>query len=1051
MGKALIELRDVAVTRLAGVGPAKAEGLAELGIENVLDLLMHYPRRYVDRTRQATIREMVIGEEATILATVRRTESRRTRNKKSMVTIDLSDDTGYLRCTFFNQPWREKQLPSGTQVVVFGKLEQFQGRKQMTNPVVDLIGDRTGRVIPIYPQSEKARLNTWDLAKWIEESLRRAVDISDPVPEEVLDRFDLVSRHWAMHHIHNPESMEEVGAARKRLVFDELLRIQLVLVRRKREYERTSRGFEHVVDGALVRKFHGELPFALTKAQQRAIREIETDLAKQVPMHRLLQGDVGAGKAQPLDALVLTPTGFREMQDLRVGSEVVTPSGELTVVTGVFPHGSRPVWRLVFADGTSVKADDEHLWVVNTSVGRSRGRAPKTMTTAQLRADLLEKNGASKWHVELATPVDLDDCGDRPLDPYALGLLLGDGSFRANLSFSSADPELIESLDQRLPDGCFLKHSTTRPYDYAIRCEYRTNQFKPHPLAWALDRLNLRWCTSHEKFIPRSYLNASIKDRLAILQGLLDTDGTIGATGRDVNIVTASRQLAADVQWLVQSLGGVGKLGAVRKMGSVYFRVGIRLPNEFAPFRLARKLGRWRPKTKYARPARAIRRIEYVGEEPVQCIAVDHSAHLYVTDHFTPTHNTLVAVSAMLTAVQGGHQAALMAPTEVLAEQHGFGIRTLLEGFTVPAGEGSLFDDRSLNVALLTNRTTPKERTRLFDGLASGEVDIVIGTHALIEDKVQFKSLGVVVIDEQHRFGVEQRAALRSKGELVPDVLVMTATPIPRTAAMTVYGDLDVSVLDELPPGRTPIKTLWAQGPLAEAEAWQRVRDEVAAGHQAYVVTPLIDESEKLEVASAQETFDELSHGELHGLRLGLLHGKVKAADKEATMGSFRDGEIDVLVATTVIEVGVDVPNATVMVIIDADRFGIAQLHQLRGRVGRGTDLSYCYLLGAGATPDGERRLNAIQASTDGFFLAEEDLEIRGEGTLMDTRQKGRSDLKLASLRRDRAVVEKAREVAFELVDAGLDRYPALQEEVDALLPEGDDAAETATEFLFKS
>ncbi|HEX4905510.1 MAG TPA: ATP-dependent DNA helicase RecG [Acidimicrobiales bacterium] len=708
MSRALIELRDVAVTRLAGVGPAKAEGLAELGIESVLDLLMHYPRRYVDRTKQATIRDMAIGEEATILATVRRAESRRTRNKRSMVTIDLSDDTGYLRCTFFNQPWREKQLSPGTQVVVFGKLEQFQGRKQMTNPVVDLVGDRTGRVIPIYPQSEKARLNTWDLAKWIEESLRRAGDITDPVPTEVLDRFDLVSRDWAVHHIHVPESLEEVAAARKRLVFDELLRIQLVLVRRKREYERTSHGFQHEVGGALVRRFVEQLPFPLTGAQQRAIREIENDLAKPVPMHRLLQGDVGSGK-------------------------------------------------------------------------------------------------------------------------------------------------------------------------------------------------------------------------------------------------------------------------------------------------------------------------------------------------------TIVAVAAMLAAVQGGHQAALMAPTEVLAEQHGFGIRRLLEGFTVPAGEGSLFDDRSLNVALLTNRTTPKERTRIFDGLASGDVDIVIGTHALIEDKVQLRSLGVVVIDEQHRFGVEQRAALRSKGELVPDVLVMTATPIPRTAAMTVYGDLDVSVLDELPPGRTPIKTVWAQGPLAEAEAWQRVRDEVAAGHQAYVVTPLIDESEKLEVASAMETFESLSYGELHGLRLGLLHGKVKAADKEATMDAFRAGELDVLVATTVIEVGVDVPNATVMVIIDADRFGIAQLHQLRGRVGRGAAVSYCYLLGAGATADGERRLNAIQSSTDGFFLAEEDLEIRGEGTLMDTRQKGRSDLKLASLRRDRAVVEQAREVAFELVDAGLERCPDLQAEVDALLPEGDDAAETATEFLFKS
>ena len=327
----------------------------------------------------------------------------------------------------------------------------------------------------------------------------------------------------------------------------------------------------------------------------------------------------------------------------------------------------------------------------------------------------------------------------------------------------------------------------------------------------------------------------------------------------------------------------------------------------------------------------------------------------------------------------------------------------------------------------------------------------MIGTHALIEDKVAFRSLGVAVIDEQHRFGVEQRAALRSKGELVPDVLVMTATPIPRTAAMTVYGDLDVSVLDELPPGRTPVATVWAKGPLEVAEAWQRVRDEVAAGRQAYVVTPLIEESEKLEVASAEETFAALSAGELEALRLGLLHGKVKSAEKESVMDAFRAGALDVLVATTVIEVGVDVPNATVMVIVDADRFGIAQLHQLRGRVGRGADASWCYLLGEGATPDAERRLLAIAGSTDGFALAEEDLEIRGEGTLMATRQKGRSDLKLASLRRDKAVVATAREIAFELVDGGLERHPRLVAEIDALLPEGDDDAETATEFLFKS
>jgi ATP-dependent DNA helicase RecG len=294
----------------------------------------------------------------------------------------------------------------------------------------------------------------------------------------------------------------------------------------------------------------------------------------------------------------------------------------------------------------------------------------------------------------------------------------------------------------------------------------------------------------------------------------------------------------------------------------------------------------------------------------------------------------------------------------------------------------------------------------------------------------------------------------------VPDVLVMTATPIPRTAAMTVYGDLDVSILDELPPGRTPIRTEWVRtgddeedGLLAgtgptEDDTWERVRAEVAEGRQAYVVAPLVEDSEKLEVASAEATFEQLGSGELADLRLGLIHGRVTPADKERTMEAFRAGRIDVLVATTVIEVGVDVPNATVMVLLDADRFGIAQLHQLRGRVGRGADESWCYLVGSGATPDGRARLEAMVRTTDGFELAEVDLDLRGEGTLMAERQKGRNDLKLASLRRDRDWVVRAREVAVDIVaaDPGLVRNNVLRTEIDVLL--GDDES---SDYLLKS
>ena len=700
MARRLAQLAGIPVTELKGVGPERAKALSTLGIETVLDLLTHYPRRYLDRTKEARIADLNVGEEATVLVKVVRTSARRTKTGKAMVTSDVTDGSGHLRLTFFNQVWRERQLRPGLDVLLYGKLEVFNGRRQMTNPVVDLLGDKTGTVIPVYPQSEKERITTWDTARWTAEALDRAGAFVDTVPSSILDDLDLVDRTAAFRGIHRPESMDEVAAARERLVFDELFRIQLALVLRKHAYERSALGIRHDTSGALVDRFVERLPFELTPPQRRAIAEITADLASPHPMHRLLQGDVGSGK-------------------------------------------------------------------------------------------------------------------------------------------------------------------------------------------------------------------------------------------------------------------------------------------------------------------------------------------------------TVVGVAAMLTAVQGGHQGALMAPTEVLAEQHAMGIRRLLDGLSVAGGSaaGMLFDERPLTVELLTNRTTAKERERLLAGLADGLVDIVIGTHALIEEGIRFKSLGVVVIDEQHRFGVEQRAALRDKGSdgTVPDVLVMTATPIPRTAAMTVYGDLDVTTIEGKPPGRQPIATVWERS--ADA-VWPHVLEQVAAGHQAYVVTPLIEESEKLDVRSAEATYAELEAGPLAGLRLGLLHGRIRPAEKEATMELFRSGRLDVLVATTVIEVGVDVPNATVMVVLDADRFGIAQLHQLRGRVGRGADASWCYLVGEGSTADGERRLEAMVASDDGFLLAEVDLEVRGEGTVFDTRQKGRSDLKLASILRDRAVVERARELAFALVDgdADLDGHPELRDEVELFLDDEEKA-----------
>ncbi len=711
----LHELADIDVEVLKGVGEKRKESLAEYGITNVLELLMNYPRKWVDRTNEARVSDLVAGQEALVIVEVRKVSKFTTKNRRTVVTIQVGDESGRLTAVFFNQPWRERQLKVGLQVAMFGKPDLYRGVLQMSNPLVDLIGDRTGRIVPIYPQSEKTQVSTWELATWVENALERCRErgLSDPVPTELINRLELVDRTAALWGIHFPETMLAKQNARRRLAFDELLRVQVVLVGRKRAFELDSTGIRHIVDGKLQQRFVAAIPFALTAAQQRVISEINKDLAAPHPMHRLLQGDVGSGK-------------------------------------------------------------------------------------------------------------------------------------------------------------------------------------------------------------------------------------------------------------------------------------------------------------------------------------------------------TVVAVSAMLAAVQGGHQGALMAPTEVLAEQHFASVSSLLAGLLVPDAK-NLFGDRQLRVELLTSRITSERRRELLRDLANGGVDILIGTHALIQEGVEFSSLGVAVIDEQHRFGVEQRAALRNKGESTvsqnsekiltsPDVLVMTATPIPRTAAMTVYGDLDVSVLDEMPPGRTPIKTFWIAGKKSESAMWDEVRGAAAHGQQAFVVCPLIEESDKLQVASAEDTFKLLAKTELKGLKLGLLHGRMSSSEKDETMNKFRNRKLDVLVATTVIEVGVDVPNATCMVVLDADRFGIAQLHQLRGRVGRGVIASRCWLV----TSDPEvssARIDALVESTDGFYLAEVDLELRGEGTIMNTAQKGRSDLKLASLRLDRDLIELARATAFEIINADptLKSHNEIREEIDLLLTPDEE------EFLFKN
>jgi ATP-dependent DNA helicase RecG len=385
---------------------------------------------------------------------------------------------------------------------------------------------------------------------------------------------------------------------------------------------------------------------------------------------------------------------------------------------------------------------------------------------------------------------------------------------------------------------------------------------------------------------------------------------------------------------------------------------------------------------------------------------------------------TVIAVAAMLVTVAAGYQAVMMAPTEILAEQHYKSIIELLSAWRDRA-KGEEFP--APTVRLLTGSLAASEKETIYNEIAAGEMDIVLGTHALIQEGVSFKDLALAVIDEQHRFGVRQRSALRSKG-CNPHVLVMSATPIPRTLALTIYGDLDLSVVDEMPPGRQVIKTRWLR-PTERERAYNFVRNQVQKGHQAFIICPLVEESEKVEAKSAVEEYERLRREIFPDLRLGLLHGRMKGDEKEAVMTAFRQGALDILVSTAVVEVGIDVPNATVMLVEGADRFGLAQLHQFRGRVGRGPHESYCLLLAESVSEEAARRLTALEESQDGFYLAEEDLKIRGPGEFFGTRQSGLPNLKLARLG-DLPILEKARNEARHLFA----KDPALEKPEHRLL-----------------
>lgn len=1066
------------------LGGKTADALEDaLDLHTVGDLLRHYPRRYAERGERTDLATLEIGEQVTIMAEIRAVNRKQMRTKRgSMLEVTVGDGDRTISLTFFNQAWRERELQPGKWGLFAGKVTEFRGRRQLNGPDYRLLPDPdsaegaevieefAGALIPVYPAA--AKLPSWTIARCVGIVLKHLViEGRDPLPAGLRAEHKLTDLRTALHDVHRPGSKGELYNAIKRLKWEEAFGLQVVLVRRKHSAAAVAAVPRPLRGDGILAAFDDALPFELTEGQREVGETIAADLATPHPMHRLLQGEVGSGKAQPLDALVLTPSGYREMAEIRVGDQVITMTGEPAAVAAIHPQGTRDIYRVTLSDETSVECDLDHLWYVNTTVRNNRGNPHKVLSLREILESLHVASGGSKWYLPVIEAPELELGLPRPVDPYVLGLLLGDGHLKyGRVGFSSADPELIVELMTRLPKGCHLsKPSYTRQYDwFVLGCRWGRN-----PLLDQLREIGAYGHGAREKFVPEAYKVAPIAVRHEVLRGLLDTDGTLdSATGTNVSIVSASQRLAADVAWLAESLGGTGRLRPVTKMGRVYYQVSLRLPDRFAPFRLKRKADLVRSRTKYAEPVRAIRSVEFAGRKEAQCLLIDHETSSYITDNFTVTHNTMVSMRAMLQVVDAGAQAALLAPTEVLAIQHHRTITDML-GDRARAGELDA-PAEATRVALVTGSQGAKVRKAVLAEVADGGAGIVVGTHALLYDAVDFHDLGLVVVDEQHRFGVEQRDALRAKADVPPHVLVMTATPIPRTVAMTVYGDLEVSSLAQLPKGRSPITTHVVPGGDERwmRRTWQRIREEVQAGHQAYIVCPRIGDDDKEapagegragrsgaadeEIGSGRpsggndgadgrrpplavlDVGPALAEGALHGLRVGILHGKLPPEEKDAVMRAFKNRELDVIVATTVIEVGVDVPNATMMVILDADRFGVSQLHQLRGRVGRGSAAGLCLLVSeaySGSTS--AERLAAVAETTDGFRLAELDLEQRREGDVLGEAQSGhRSQVRLLSLLKDADLIREAREAALALVaeDPELERHPELAATVAALV-----------------
>jgi RecG-like helicase len=794
------------------------------------DLVHYLPLRYLDKSNPQSVKDLILGEWAVVSGTVCNVETNYNSNFVKVVVEDVYSNR--IAATFFRQMWLARTYKVGDPVVVYGNYGEYVNKRsggrfpQITSPKIDRI-DQTEMsnsvgygMLPIYPQKKQEK--SWAIKNAQEKLLNQIVWIEDPVPERILKKYSLISRTDAYRLIHFPDTREDMEAARRRIAFDEYVRLQVYIRDRRNANSATSSAIKNRTLWA--EQFEKSLPFEFTGAQKRVIKEILGDLNSNTPMYRLLQGDVGSGKALPDTANILTPNGWVTMGDIQVGDITVTPNNGRVTVVGKYPQGVRPIYLFKFEDGSSCRADINHLWLAGHVSENNLLSRSKLVTTQEIMNEgFVHANGTSKWVLP--------------------------------------NPNLRQ-ISQNVPDV------------------------------------------------------------------------------KNVSLMSFKKIVS----------------------------------------------------------------ITYDGDETASCIKLSSHEGLFITDGYTVTHNTEISSVAALTTAESGYQVAMLAPTDILATQ-------LYERLTATFRKAGI-TEQQLKIELYTGRVLGKKRKELLERVKNGETHMVVGTHALVGKNVEFSNLGLAIVDEQHKFGSEQRTALRklNSNGTIPDMLAMSATPIPRTTSQIVYGDMDISVVDELPAERKPIVTEWDETP---DKAWVSIREEVEKGHQAYVVAALVEDSDKMEnVESATATYLDLANRVFPDMKVGLLHGKLPKQEKQDTIKAFQNKKIDILVATSVIEVGVNIPNATTITILNANRFGIASLHQIRGRVGRGAAASYCFLVGEATVPEAEERLSALVASNDGFWLAEKDLEIRGEGSLFGNMQSGDNDLYVGNLKEHKDLLEVAKKVA---------------------------------------